>query len=137
MRDKQKQMTAEQLFLYAMRMLGQGNAFISAPILRHLRTGPLPTFQLPQHPFKRRKIDRARMKPKRGGNYRQLQGERYRNPQLMAAQIAELEARAACVDHLAAVLRDVKGVLNTTEYAGHLRIAEKIDAALAAAEGKK
>jgi hypothetical protein len=85
-RDKKKQMTAEQLFVYAMRLLGQGSAFVSAPILKHLRTGPLPTFQIPRQPFKRRALDRARQQRKRGGNFRQLQGERYKNPQLMAAQ---------------------------------------------------
>lgn len=62
MRDKKKQMTAEQLFGYAMRMLGQGSAFLSAPILQHLRTGPLPTFQTPRQPFKRRATELAKQR---------------------------------------------------------------------------
>ncbi len=86
MRDKQKQMTAEQLFTYALRALTGGTAAVYVPILRYLRTGPLPTFQIPVQPFKRRAIDRKG--PKRGGNYRQLQKERYKNPKLMAASRA-------------------------------------------------
>ena len=89
MRDKKKLMTAEQLFVYAMRALGQGSAFIAAPILRHLRTGPLPEFQIPQQPFKRRSLDRGRTAHKRGGNFRQSQRERYGNPALMAAHRAK------------------------------------------------
>lgn len=85
MRDKKKLMTAEQVFVYAMRALTGGNAFIYAPILRHLRTGPLPTFQIPRQPFKRRALERERQQPKRGGNYRQIQRDRYGNPALMAA----------------------------------------------------
>jgi len=88
MRDKQKQMTAEQLFVYAMRALQMGHAFVYAPILKYLRTGPLPEFRVQPQPFKRRALERERQRPKRGGNYRQLQKERYKNPALMAAHRA-------------------------------------------------